>query len=167
MYFCRRLVNVIFFTLLLPVTMAKSAADASRDGMMNEIAMGIDGNGAVDNSGKSILARGCDPVMAQRASQMVPPQLGNPNFVACTNDDDFLEKLSAQKWNVVFFAPGACRYNAAKRPIPGGRAATKGWGLDQYRQLVRERQGKGVKIVETADERQIIPFLRKALEECV
>ena len=145
--------------------MAKSDGDASRDGMMNAISMGVDGNGVVDNSGKAILARGCDPVMAHRAAQMLPPHLGNPKLVTCTDDDDFLAKLSERKWDVVFFAPGACRYNAAKQPIPGARAATKGWGLDQYRQLVREQQGEDIKIVEAVDERQIIPLLRRALEE--
>ena len=144
--------------------MAQStSAEDSRTEMLNNIAIGAQGEAVMDNSGKSILVRGCDPVMAKKAGKMVPPQLGNPKFVACTNDDDFLEKISSQKWDVVFFAPGACRYNAAKQPIPGGRAATKGWGLDQYKQLVRERQGEDVQIVETVDERQIIPLLRLAL----
>eukprot|EP00943_MAST-04B_sp_MAST-4B-sp1_P009136 g9136.t1 len=145
--------------------MAKSIhADEARSEMLNKIELGANGDQVINNSGKSILARGCDPVMAERAGEMLPPQLGNPKFITCTNDDDFLEKISNQKWNIVMFAPGACRYNAAKQPIPGGRAATKGWNLDQYKQLVREHQGKNVQIVETVDERQIIPLLRQALE---
>ena len=133
--------------------------------MMNDIAIGIGGE-IVDNSGKAILARGCDPVMAQRAGQMVPKRIGNPYFVACTNDNEFLKKLSERKWDIVFFAPGACRYNAAKQPIPGQiKETTHGWGLDQYKKHIRESQGEGVRIVETTDERQIIPLLRKALED--
>jgi hypothetical protein len=115
-------------------------------------------------SRKAILARGCHPAMAHRAAPVLPSHLGNPKLVTCT-DDDLLAKLSGQKWDVIFFAPGACRYNAAKQPIPEARAASKGWGLDQYRQLVREQQGKETKMVETVDERQIIPLLRDALEE--
>ena len=145
--------------------MSTLGADTGRDKMINDIGLSAEGNGVEDNSGKSILARGCDPVMAQRAGQMVTPQLGNPKFVACTDDDDFLAKVSNQKWDIVFFAPGACRYSAAKQPIPGGRAATKGWGLAQYKQLIREHQGENIKIVETVDEREIIPLLRAALEE--
>ena len=72
--------HIILASLFFPVAMTKSTADASRDGMLNEIAMGIDGGGVVDNSAKWILARGCDPVMAERASKMLPQQLGNPHF---------------------------------------------------------------------------------------
>ena len=115
-------------------------------------------------SRKAILSRGCHPAMAHRAAPVLPSHLGNPKLVTCT-DDDLLAKLSGQKWDVIYFAPGACRYNAAKQPIPEARAASKGWGLDQYRQLVREQQGKETKMVETVDERQIIPLLRDALEE--
>ena len=146
--------------------MAKSDhVDAARDEMLKDIAMGVNANGVVDHSGKSILARGCDPIMAQRAEKMVTPQLGNPRFVVCTNDDEFLAQITEKKWDIVFFAPGACRYNAAKQPIPGGRVATKGWSLDNYKQLIRERQGENIKIIETVDEREIIPLLRAALEE--
>ena len=47
--------------------------------------------------------------------------------------------------------------------IPGGRAHTKGWGLAEYRALVRQHQGDQLPIVETTDEREIVPRLRQAL----
>ncbi len=136
-----------------------------RDRMMGQIAEGVSTAKPGDHSAKSILARGCDPHMALRASKMLPPHLGNPQLVSATNDDDFIEKLHSKKWSVVFFAPGACRYNAAKRPIPGATDRTRGWSLAQYRALVRQLQGEGVQIVETTDERKIIPLLRRALAQ--
>ena len=136
-----------------------------RDRMMGQIAEGVSAAKLGDYSAKSILARGCDPQMAQRASKMLPPHLGNTQLVTATNDDDFIEKLHSKKWSVVFFAPGACRYNAAKRPIPGATDHTRGWSLAQYRALVRQLQGEGVRIVETTDERKIIPLLRRALAQ--
>jgi len=63
----------------------------------------------------------------------------------------------------VFFAPGACRFDAAKQPIPGGNKRTAGWGLEQYRSLVREHQGETVVIVETQQEAQIVSLLAQAL----
>ena len=78
-------------------SMAKSIhADEARSEMLNKIELGANGDQVINNSGKSILARGCDPVMAERAGEMLPPQLGNPKFITCTNDDDFLEKISNQ-----------------------------------------------------------------------
>lgn len=145
--------------------MSAQAADTARDKMIYDIRLSAEDNRTGDNSGKSILVRGCDPVMAQKAGQMVKPKLGNPKFVVCTDDDDFLAKISSQKWDIVFFAPGACRESAAQKPIPGGRAATKGWGLEQYKQLVRDHQGDSVEIVETVLEREIIPLLQAALEK--
>ena len=136
-----------------------------RDQMMGQIAEGVSVAKPGDYSTKSILARGCDPHMALRASEMLPPHLGNPQLVSVTNDDDFIEKLRSKKWSIVFFAPGACRYNAANRPIPGASVRTRGWSLAQYRELVRQLQGEGVQIVETTDERKIIPLLRRALAE--
>ena len=59
--------------------------------------------------------------------------LGNPELVSCTDDDEFIAKLQ------------------------------QGWSLAQYRALVREHQGEGVQIVETIDEREIIPRLWQAL----
>ena len=102
-------------------------------------------------------------MMAQRAGQMLPPQLGNARIVSSTTDDDFFAKLTATNFAAVMFAPGACRYSAARQPIPGGNAKTKGWTLEEYRFAVREALGDAVPIVETTEERQIIPLLREAL----
>jgi hypothetical protein len=133
--------------------------------MIHEIGDGVTETESIDFSDKSILARGCDPEMALRASEMLPPLLGYPELVSCTDDDDFVAKLKARAWSVVFFAPGACRYHAAKMPIPGGRPKTRGWSLKQYRALVREHQGEHIPIVETTEEREIISLLRQALRE--
>ena len=122
-------------------------------------------NQPIDNSKKSILARGCDPAMSLQASKAIPPLIGNPEYVPTTSDADFIEKLKSRKWSVIFFAPGACRYNAAKLPIPGGNAETQGWTLEEYRDLVRKYQGDQVQIVETFEERQTITLLKGALEK--
>ena len=136
----------------------------SRDRMMGEIASAGSGSCASgDASSKTILIRGCDPVMAQRAGQFLPPQLGNVAIESSTTDDDFFAKLTATNFAAVMFAPGACRYSAARQPIPGGNAKTKGWTLEEYRFAVREALGDAVPIVETTEERQIIPLLREAL----
>ena len=136
----------------------------ARDRMMADIAAAGSGSCASgDASSKTILIRGCDPVMAQRAGQFLPPQLGNAAIVSSTTDDDFFSKLTAQNFAAVMFAPGACRYSAARQPIPGGNAKTKGWTLEEYRWAVREALGDAVPIVETTEERQIIPLLREAL----
>ena len=135
----------------------------SRDILIRHISDGIDNTQVGDNSNKSILARGCDPEMGRRAIELLPPILGNPEMVSVTNDDDFITELRRKKWSVIHFAPGACRYDAAKSPIPGSSSLTKGWGLEEYRTLVQKYQGDKIKIVETADERQIVPLLRKAL----
>ena len=132
---------------------------------MGQISEGAPDAESLDHSNKSILARGCDPQMALRASKMLPPHLGNPTLVSTTNDDDFIAKLQSARWSVVFFAPGACRHDKANNPIPGARDQTHGWGLTQYRALVREHQGDDVQIVETTDEREIIPLLRRALAQ--
>lgn len=120
-----------------------------------------------DHSRKSILARGCDPEMGRRSLKVLPPLLGNPEMVSVSNDHDFIEQLKSKKWSVVFFAPGACRYNQAHLPIPGNIEFTRGWGLKEYRALVYTYQGEEVKIVETMDEQQIIPFLKNALENSI
>jgi len=135
----------------------------SRDILIRHISDGIDNTQVGDNSNKSILARGCDPEMGRRAIKLLPPILGNPEMVSVTNDDDFITELRRKKWSVIHFAPGACRYDAAKSPIPGSSSLTEGWGLEEYRNLVKKYQGDKIKIVETADERQIVPLLRKAL----
>ena len=143
----------------------KRTPNHARDRMMGEIAEGAHDVGSLDHSTKSILARGCDPQMAIRASSMLPPQLGNPTLVSTTNDDDFIAKLKNARWSVVFFAPGACRHHAANNPIPGARTQTQGWSLTQYRDLVRQHQGDDVQIVETTEEREIISLLRRALAQ--
>ena len=54
---------------------------------------------------------------------MIGAHLGSKvEIVAVTEDSDFLNKLKSRKWTVVAFAPGACRWNAAKQPIPGSSA---------------------------------------------
>ena len=132
---------------------------------MAEVVQGAGDEEPIDFSAKSILARGCDPEMARRASKVMPALLGGVEFVSCTNDDDFVEKLRERAWSVVFFAPGACRFDEARMPIPGGRAHTMGWGLEEYRALVQQYQGDQVSIVETTDEQEIVPRLKQALLE--
>ncbi len=117
------------------------------------------------NAGKSILARGCDPMASLEASRALPPLMGNPEYVPTTNDEEFIEKLKSRSWSVVFFAPGACRFSAATQPIPGGIADTQGWTLDQYRELVRKHQGDKVQIVETISEGETVGLLKRALEK--
>jgi|ETNmetMinimDraft_28_1059901.scaffolds.fasta_scaffold90857_2 hypothetical protein len=136
----------------------------SRDILIGHIRDGIDNTQVGDNSNKSILARGCDPEMGRRAIELLSPILGNPEMLSVTNDDDFIIELKRKKWTVIHFAPGACRYDATKSPIPGNRSLTQDWGLAEYRNLVRKYQGEDIKIVETTDESQIIPLLRKALK---
>jgi len=136
----------------------------SRDILIGRISDGNDTTQVGDNSNKSILARGCDPEMGRRAIELLPPILGNPEMVSVTNDDCFITELQRKKWSVIHFAPGACRYDVKKSPIPGSSSLTEGWGLAEYRNLVLKYQDEDIKIVETTDERQIIPLLRKALE---
>ena len=136
----------------------------SRDILIGHIRDGIDNTQVGDNSNKSILARGCDPEMGRRAIELLSPILGNPEMLSVTNDDNFIIELKRKKWTVIHFAPGACRYDATKSPIPGNRSLTQDWGLVEYRNLVRKYQGEDIKIVETTDESQIIPLLRKALK---
>ena len=130
---------------------------------MGLISDGIDVTQISDNSNKSILIRGCDPEMGRHAIELLTPLLGNPEMVSVTNDDDFITELQKKKWSVIHFAPGACRSDSTKSPIPGSRKQTKGWGLTDYKTLVKKHQGQDIKIVETAYERQIVPLLRKAL----
>lgn len=130
---------------------------------MNGISQEV--NKRTDNTNKRILARGCDPRMSLIASKDIPPRVGNPEYVPTTDDADFIEKLKTEKWSVIFFAPGACRYSAAKMPIPGGNTDTRGWTLEQYRQLVYKYQGDKVQIVESIEEYKTIALLGKALEK--
>jgi len=89
--------------------------------------------------------------------------VGNPEYVPTTNDGDFVEMLMARKWSVVFFAPGACRFSAARQPIPGGSSQTRGWTLEQYRDFVRKYQGDDVQIVEPLEESETVSLLKQAL----
>jgi len=72
--------------------------------------------------------------------------LGNVKMTSATSDDVILNLLETEKYDVVTFAPGACRYDAARQPIPGGNSASAGWNsasagsLEQYHALVREKQ---------------------------
>ncbi len=122
---------------------------------------------AVDNSNKNILARGCDPITSLQFSKIAPSLLGNATYMPTTNDTDFIEKLKSQKWSVIFFAPGACRFNAVDKPIPGGNYNTKGWTLSQYKELVYKLQGDEIKIVETLNEEKTVSLLKKALETAI
>jgi len=137
-----------------------------RDRLMGLIRVGLDGidtKQISDNSNKSILIRGCDPEMGRRAIELLTPVLGNPEIVAVTNDDEFIIELKKKKWSVMFFAPGACRFNSTNSPIPGSRPHTEGWGLTEYKALVKRYQGKYIKIVETTYESEIIPLLIQSL----
>jgi hypothetical protein len=145
------------------MTNRKSPILPTRDRMMGEVVEGADSGDSIDFSAKNILARGCDPQMALRASTVIPDLLGGVEVVSCTDDDSFVALLRERQWSVVFFAPGACRYNAAQMPIPGSRTHTRGWGLTEYRALVRKHQGEQISIVETTNEREIVPRLREAL----
>ena len=120
-----------------------SAEDSRTYEMLNNIAIGAQGEAVMDNSGKSILVRGCDPVMAyKKQEKWYLHNLVILNLLLVRMMTIFLRKYQVKSGTLLYFAPGACRYNLQKQPIPGGRAATKGWGLDQYKQLVRERQGE-------------------------
>ena len=118
----------------------------------------------LDHSDKSILARACDPVASVNFACIVPPLIGNAEYVPTTDDADFIKQLESRQWSVVFFAPGACRLSAVKRQIPGGNYDTQGWNLEQYKELVRGLQGDKVQIVETFDERETVNLLKVALE---
>lgn len=117
-----------------------------------------------DNSKKSILARGCDPRLSLQFAQVAPQLLGNVEYIPTSNDVDFVEKLKSRKWSVVYFAPGACRYSAAKMQIPGGNQNTEGWTLEEYYELIHKLQGDEIQIVETPYEQDAISLLQKGLE---
>ncbi len=142
---------------------AEQARNSARDRMMADIGEGACATNDDDASSKTILVRGCDPIMAERAGEMLPPLLGGVTIEAATQDDVFFELLgSSKKYDAVFFAPGACRWSAARKPIPGGNAETAGWSLDDYRVKVQQLQ-PSAKVVETCEERDIVPLLRQAL----
>ena len=139
---------------------------SSRTGMLNAIKAGSKAGtaAAMDHSNKIILARGCDPVMAAKSMEFLPKMLSGVKITACTDDEEFLNLVeSTHKFTAIFFAPGACRYDAAKQPIPGGNTRTQGWSLADYREFIRKHQGESVAIVETQEEAQIVPLLVEML----
>jgi len=127
--------------------------------------MNVAAQSNLDNSDKCISARAFDPQAAVNFAKIVPALIGNAEYVPTTNDADFIKQLKSREWSVVFFAPGACRLIAAKRQIPGGNYDTRGWTLEQYKELVRELQSHQIQIVETLDERDTIGLLKAALEK--
>lgn len=118
----------------------------------------------MNNSKKKILARGCDPGLSARAAVEFPKLLGGPTYIPTTSDDDFIQQLKATKFSVVYFAPGACRYSAAKMQLPGAISNTKTWTLEEYKSMVFELQGPDVIIVETPYESKSLEMLAKGLE---
>jgi hypothetical protein len=141
----------------------------SRSQLWREVAAGGATAARGDASAKLVLGRGCDPVMAQQSTTFLPPLLNGAKIVAFSDDDSFFAHLdaikagSAPRPSVVFFAPGACRWSAARLPIPGGNAASAGWGLEQYHARVREVLGGDVPIVGSDREAEMVPLLRRAL----
>ena len=118
-----------------------------------------------DHSDKRILARGCDPELSKSFAEYISPKLGNPTYIPTTSDDDFLYKIKNEKWDIIYFAPGACRYSAADMQIPGGISSTAGWSLDEYKDFIYQFQDEGVIIVETPYESKSIELLREALKK--
>jgi hypothetical protein len=117
-----------------------------------------------DASSKHLLVRGCDPKMAERAQGFLPPLIGNAQMTSCTDDDTFFSLLKEEtKWDVICFAPGAMRWDAAGEAIPGGNAQTKGWSLKEYRKHIAETVGSDVPIVGTVQESEMVGILRQAL----
>mmetsp|Transcript_26040 Transcript_26040/g.62530 ORF Transcript_26040/g.62530 Transcript_26040/m.62530 type:complete len:210 (-) Transcript_26040:237-866(-) len=159
-------------TLALQISKEAAGMSDSRDRMIREIA---DGGGETNNappsssppddaSNKLILSRGCDPQMASRATSMLPPLLGGARFHAVTDDNEFFRKLKENKYDLILFAPGMCRFSAAKQRVPGSiEGETSAWSMEEYAERVRELQGDDVKIVSTTEERQIVPLCRRAL----
>lgn len=134
---------------------------------MNTTAQTSDESAAkqLDHQDKSILARGCDPELSRRAAGFIPPQIGNPEYVPTTDDETFFQKLKERQWSVIYFAPGACRYSAAKMRIPGSNENTKTWTLEEYRAIVRELQGEDIVIVESTQENESLQRLREGLNK--
>ena len=118
-----------------------------------------------DNTKKSVLARGCDPVLSQNFARTVPPLIGNAEYVATTNDVEFIEQLKTRKWSVIYFAPGACRFSAAKSNIPGASIQTTGWTIEDYVKLINELQGNDIQIAQSAYESESLKALQHALEK--
>lgn len=116
-----------------------------------------------DYSKKFVLARACNPDLAQRFAQVVPSHIGNAKYIAATNDDDFIKKLETEQWSVVYMAPGACRQIVAAQPLSGSNARTDGWTFVDYQKLIYELQGDDIQIVESINEAGAIQLLNDAL----
>ena len=150
------------------VQSGRSMADASRDRMVAELQSAGAGTGG-DASDKAVMVRGCDPRMSERAAEFLPPMLSHPGKLHfSTTDDHFFQMLREHKYDLVHFAPGACRWDAAGQPIPGGNAESKGWRLENYHAKVREIQGEAhnnadLPITGTTEESELVPIMRKAL----
>ena len=84
-------------------------------------------------------------------------------MIAVTDDNNFIELIKGRKWSIIFFAPGACRYNAAKITIPGSNSLTEGWSFEEYYAFIKKHQGENIQIVETTDEKQTFTLLKKAI----
>ena len=136
---------------------------------MKEIAAGGASAARGDASMKLVLGRGCDPVMAEKSRSILPPLLGGARIVTFTDDDKFFAELDSiaagrgERPSVVMFAPGACRWAAAQRPVPGGNSASAGWSMAQYHARVRAALGPDVPIVGSEREADVVPLLRRAL----
>jgi hypothetical protein len=118
-----------------------------------------------DNSNKTILARGCDPYLSAMAAREIPKLLGNPSYIPTTTDEEFFALLKTKKWSMIYFAPGACRFSAAKRRIPGSNEVTKTWTLAEYKELIYKYQGDDVTIAESTSEQEAIGVLQRAIEQ--
>ena len=119
----------------------------------------------MNNSNKSILARACDPVLSAYGAKMIPPKIGNPEYIYSNSDADFFDKLSSRKWSVIYFAPGACRFSAAGHNIPGQDQSTLGWTIEDYKKVIYEHQDSDIQIVEALDEGQSLELLKNALSQ--
>jgi len=138
---------------------ASSQIELKQDSMKQEKST------TVDNSNKTVLARGCDPELSLKFAKVVPPLIGNAVYVPTTNDQDFVKQLKMKQWSVIYFAPGACRYDAARISFPGGNSETAGWTLEDYKTLIYKCQGDSIQIVETTKESESVEMLTKALEK--
>ena len=123
------------------------------------------GTGKVKRSAwhKTVLIRWEDPLLSKDADKLLVKQLGDAKIISTANDDDFLRNLETRQYDDIMLAPGVCRYSYLKYDIPGSNARTLGWDVAKYRTTIRSYQG-GVKIVETMEERDVIPLLRSALQ---
>jgi len=141
-----------------------------RKQMMEEMKQGskhdeINGIDKVKKSAwqKTVLIRWEDPLLSKDADTLLTKQLGDANIISTATDDDFLRNLETRQYDVIMLAPGVCRYSYLKYDIPGSNARTLGWDVTKYRTTISSYQGD-VKIVETMEERDVIPLLRSALQ---